>query len=84
MCLAPRRSERRERPSVRPAAPAWDVCPAARPAQHHLATWHQPPAPAGGNGDNTQLLRDEARWAREPVPAAGAIPRQHLSVKINA
>lgn len=41
-------------------------------------------APAGGNGDNTRLLRDEARWAGEPVPAAGAIPRQHLSGKINA
>lgn len=41
-------------------------------------------APAGTNRDNTRLLRDEARWAGELGPAAGAIPRQHLSGKINA
>jgi len=66
------------------AAPARAVRPAARPAPHRLETWHRPPAPARGNRDNTQLLRDEARWAGEPVPAAGEIPCQHLSGKIKA
>lgn len=77
---APSGPEHLQQPWDRGQLP-WDVC--AAPAQPLLQCGISRGS-AGGSGDNSRLLRDEARWAGELVPAAGAIPRQHLSGKINA